>query len=46
MTPILFVAAAILIVVNTMIAQPVESIIGLGLALLGVPAYFVWRRPL
>ena len=31
-TPILFVAAAILIVVNTMIAQPVESIIGLGLA--------------
>ena len=42
-TPILFVAAAILIVVNTMIAQPVQSIIGLGLALLGVPAYFVWR---
>jgi basic amino acid/polyamine antiporter, APA family len=42
-TPVLFVAAAILIVVNTMNAQPAQSIIGLGLALLGVPAYFVWR---
>jgi APA family basic amino acid/polyamine antiporter len=43
-TPILFVLAAILIVINTIMAQPVQSIIGLGLALLGVPAYFVWRR--
>jgi basic amino acid/polyamine antiporter, APA family len=46
LTPILFVGAAILIVVNTMIARPAQSMIGLGLALLGVPAYFVWRRPL
>jgi basic amino acid/polyamine antiporter, APA family len=46
LTPILFVLAAILIVVNTMVAQPTQSTIGLGFALLGVPAYFVWRRRL
>lgn len=42
-TPILFVLAAMVIVVNTVIAQPKQSLIGLGLALLGVPAYFWWR---
>jgi APA family basic amino acid/polyamine antiporter len=42
-TPILFVLAALVIVVNTIVAQPVQSIVGLGLALLGVPAYFWWR---
>jgi basic amino acid/polyamine antiporter, APA family len=41
-TPILFVLAALVIVVNTIVAQPVQSTIGLGIALLGVPAYFVW----
>ena len=43
-TPILFVLAALVIVVNTIVAQPVQSLIGLGLALLGVPAYLVWRK--
>jgi APA family basic amino acid/polyamine antiporter len=43
-TPILFVIAAMLIVINTIVAQPVESIIGIVLAVLGVPAFFVWRR--
>jgi basic amino acid/polyamine antiporter, APA family len=44
-TPLLFVLAAMLIVVNTIVAQPVQSIVGIALAVLGVPAYFVWRRP-
>jgi len=43
-TPLLFIAAALVIVVNTIVAQPMQSIVGLGLALLGVPAYFMWRR--
>jgi APA family basic amino acid/polyamine antiporter len=30
--------------VNTLIARPRESLVGLGLALLGVPAYFYWRH--
>lgn len=42
-TPVLFVIAALVIVMNTVVAQPVQSLVGLGIALLGVPAYFVWR---
>jgi APA family basic amino acid/polyamine antiporter len=43
-TPILFVASAAAIVVNTMLAQPGRAAIGLGIVLLGSPAYLVWRR--
>ena len=43
-TPIAFILAALLIVVNTVIVHPVQSTIGLGFALLGVPAYRVWHR--
>jgi basic amino acid/polyamine antiporter, APA family len=43
LTPALFILAALVIVANTIVARPVQSIIGLGIALLGVPAYFVWR---
>jgi len=42
-TPVLFVLAALVIVVNTIVAQPIQSLVGLGLALIGVPAYFWWR---
>jgi APA family basic amino acid/polyamine antiporter len=44
LTPALFVFAAVVIVVNTIVAQPMQSLIGLGLALAGVPAYVVWRQ--
>jgi basic amino acid/polyamine antiporter, APA family len=43
-TPLLFVACAAAIVLNTMVAQPVRAAIGLGVVLLGSPAYLVWRR--
>jgi APA family basic amino acid/polyamine antiporter len=42
-TPALFVLAALAIVVNTLVRQPVEALLGLAIVLLGVPAYAAWR---
>lgn len=45
-TPILFVLSALVIVANTVVSQPTQSLIGLGITVLGVPAYLWWRsRP-
>lgn len=41
--PALFVLSALLIVANTLVVSPRESLIGLGLLVLGVPAYLFWR---
>jgi APA family basic amino acid/polyamine antiporter len=43
-TPILFVVAALLIVGNTIWTQPGRAAIGLGVVLIGAPAYLIWRR--
>lgn len=42
-TPALFVTAAAAIVINTIIEQPGQSAIGIGMVLLGVPAFMAWR---
>jgi len=42
--PALFVLASILLIANTLIEKPIESLLGLGLVALGLPAYFWWRR--
>jgi len=42
--PVLFVLASMLLLVNTLVEKPVESMIGLALLVAGVPAYFWWRR--
>lgn len=44
LTPVLFVLAAAAIVVNTVYSQPGQAAIGIGMVLLGAPAYLVWRR--
>ena len=44
LTPLLFVASAVAIVLNTMVSQPARAALGLGLVLLGVPAFYLWRR--
>ncbi len=45
-TPALFVLAAAVIVGNTVWTQPLQAAIGLGMVLLGAPAYMLWtRRP-
>lgn len=43
-TPILFVLAAMALVLNTMITQPSRAAVGLGAVLLGAPVYYLWRR--
>lgn len=43
-TPLLFVVAAAAIVINTIIEQPGQSAVGLGMVFLGLPAYAWWRR--
>ena len=42
-TPLLFVIAAVLLVINTIVTQPGISSIGLGFVALGAPAFFIWR---
>ena len=42
-TPAIFVVAAFALVVNTIISRPQGAAEGLGIVLLGLPAYFYWR---
>jgi APA family basic amino acid/polyamine antiporter len=42
--PVLFVLAAAAIVANQVLEQPKESAFGLGIVLLGAPAYMLWNR--
>jgi APA family basic amino acid/polyamine antiporter len=42
--PILFVLVATLLVLSTLKDSPRESIMGIGLILLGLPFYFYWKR--
>ena len=44
LTPIIFIISALAIVVNTVVSQTQESLIGLGITILGLPAYLFWRR--
>lgn len=42
-TPLLFIVAAAAIVINTFITQPGRAAAGIGVVLLGVPAYLAWK---
>jgi APA family basic amino acid/polyamine antiporter len=42
-TPLLFVIAALAIVLNTIVTQPVQAAAGLAVVIAGMPAYFFWR---
>jgi APA family basic amino acid/polyamine antiporter len=44
LTPILFVVTAAAIVLNTLWVQPKESAFGIGILLLGLPAFWFWQR--
>ena len=43
LTPLLFVASAAAIVINTVVCQPGRAAVALALVLLGVPAFYLWR---
>jgi APA family basic amino acid/polyamine antiporter len=43
-TPVIFIAAAMALVANTIAMQPARAGIGIGIVLLGAPAYAFWRR--
>ena len=42
-TPLLFVAAALTVVVNTVVTQPARAAMGLTVTLVGAPVFFIWR---
>ena len=42
-TPIIFIIAALAIVINTIITQPERAMYGIGGTLLGVPIFYAWR---
>jgi len=44
LTPVLFMVGAVVLAVNLIVIQTVNSLAGLGIILLGVPAYLYWRR--
>jgi APA family basic amino acid/polyamine antiporter len=44
LTPLLFIISGAAIVVNTVFSQPRQAAIGIGMVLLGLPAYLFWMR--
>jgi APA family basic amino acid/polyamine antiporter len=42
-TPALFIAAAAAIVLNTIVARPVQALYGLAIVASGLPVYFAWK---
>lgn len=42
-TPVLFVASALAVVLNTVVTQPGRAALGLIVTVVGVPVFFVWR---
>jgi len=42
--PVIFALASFAIVANQLVADPVESLIGLSMVLSGLPVYWLWRR--
>ena len=43
-TPLVYVALCVVVLVNTLMSQPVESGIGLAILAAGLPAYLYWKR--
>ncbi len=44
LVPLAFILASVALVANTLVEKPVESLLGLGFVVLGLPAYLGWRR--
>jgi len=44
LTPVIFIALEIWFVVTIISEKPLQSLAGLGFLLLGIPAYYLWKR--
>ena len=42
--PAVFIFTSLAFVLNSLIERPIESLLGFGILLLGLPAYAYWRR--
>jgi APA family basic amino acid/polyamine antiporter len=42
--PLLFIVLTIILIVNTLIKRPVESLVGIGITVIGIPVYYYWKR--
>ena len=42
--PLIFILASAALTLNTLVEKPVESLLGVALLALGIPAYLCWRR--
>ncbi|MBL8300522.1 MAG: amino acid permease [Rhodanobacteraceae bacterium] len=42
--PLAFIAAVVFVVISSALAQPRQTLIGLGIIVAGIPAYYFWRR--
>jgi APA family basic amino acid/polyamine antiporter len=43
-TTVIFIAVCWLVVINTVYQHPANTLIGLGILLAGIPAYYLWQR--
>ncbi|MGA2624204.1 MAG: amino acid permease [Bacteroidota bacterium] len=43
-TPVVFILFSLYLVIATIVEDPRDAVIGLGIILLGLPAYFYWRK--
>ena len=43
-TPLIFIFAAVALVANTIVMQPGRAAVGLGIVLVGAPAYLIWNK--
>lgn len=41
--PLVFVLVAVWLIINTLFTRPVESVVGLGLIVIGLPLYYYFR---
>jgi APA family basic amino acid/polyamine antiporter len=44
LTPLVYVGLCVVVLINTLMSQPVESGIGLAILAAGLPAYLYWKR--
>jgi len=42
--PALFIISSFVIVINQVISDPIESVFGLSLVVIGLPVYYIWTR--